>query len=100
MTPSDVERKEAPLTPAQRKDRMPHGGRRRVAKRQRPRVAESYVSAVMAGEVRPKTKRTKLKLRRTQVECAREMGLTLELAFSEDELALSAIEQLPLARAG
>ena len=68
-----------PLTVAERKQRMPHGAQQNVAARLS--VADSYVSAVMAGEVFPKTKRTRTKLRRVQVALAREIGVAVDEAF-------------------
>lgn len=85
-----------PLTPTERKERMPHGGQRRAAKR--VGAFDSYITAVMTGQVFPKTKRTKLKLRRAQVAIATEMGLPVETVFPPEELG-RAIVAPPLARA-
>lgn len=84
------------LSIAERKERLPHGANKEIAGRLR--AFPSYISAVMAGEVRPKTKRTKLKLRRAQVLVAQAIGLAVEDVFSADELALAQQAQ-PLAKA-
>lgn len=73
------------LTVAERKHRMPHGGQHRLAKRFG--VTDSYLSAVMAGECHPKSKRTKLRLRRMQLAIAAELGLSLDDVFSPEEQA-------------
>jgi hypothetical protein len=74
------------LTVAERKHLMPHGAQGEVAEAER--VAESYVSAVMAGEVRPKTERSRLKLRRVQRALARKLGRTIADAFPESQPAV------------
>jgi hypothetical protein len=68
-----------PLSIAERKHRMPYGAQLEVAKEQA--VSESYVSAVMNGDVRPKTDVTRKKLRRVQVALARKLGVTVDEAF-------------------
>ena len=79
------------LSVAERKERMPHGGQRKAARRMG--ALESYISAAMAGEVRPKTKRSRLKLRRAHVELAKEMRLSVEDVFRPDEIALTVEQQ-------
>lgn len=73
-----------PISVAERKHRMPYGMQKEIA--DRLGVSEAYVSLVMAGEVRPKTKRTKLKLRRVQVEIARALKVSVDEAFTAEEL--------------
>lgn len=67
------------MTPAQRKEAMPHGGQRRAARR--ARVHETYASFVMAGVIRPTTPRGLKTLRRVQNALAREMGRPTDEAF-------------------
>lgn len=75
------------LSIAERKDRIPHGGQREAGKR--ARAGKSFVSAAVDSKVFPKTKRTKLKLRRVQIELAQIIGVPLEVAWSPEELARS-----------
>ena len=70
-----------PLTVAERKHLMPHGAQKEVAEAEG--VAVSYVSAVMAGEVFPKTEPSRQKLRRVQRALARKLGRTIADAFPE-----------------
>lgn len=69
------------LSVAERKHQMPHGAQREVAETES--VAMSYVSAVMAGEVFPKTDRSRLKLRRVQKALAKKLGVPVADAFPE-----------------
>lgn len=82
-----------PLTSGERKERMPYGMQKEIAVRLSAELAalgmtvsETYVSLVMSGEIRPKTKRAKLKLRRTQVAIARAIGLSVDETFSPEEV--------------
>lgn len=75
------------LTPAERKYRMPYGEAKKIARRRR--VNQAYITRAMAGQIFPKSKRAKDKLRRVQVDIALAMGLPLEVAWGADELALS-----------
>lgn len=68
-----------PMTPAQRKEAMPHGGQRRAAKR--AKVSETYATTVMNGTARVSTPRGLRTLRRVQSALAREMGQPVEQAF-------------------
>jgi hypothetical protein len=68
-----------PLTNIERKERLAYGQQKEVA--DRLGEPESYISLAMAGEIRPKTKRAKLRLRRAQVALARAMGLRVSDAF-------------------
>jgi hypothetical protein len=72
-----------PLSIAERKHRMPYGAQ--VAVATELEVAESYVSAVMNGEVRPKTDVTREKLSRVQIALAHKLELPVEEAFPEHE---------------
>lgn len=78
-----------PLTIAERKHRMPYGAQLEVARQEG--VAESYVSAVMNGDVRPKTEPTRKKLRRVQVALARKLGVTVDEAFPPDDAPVAAV---------
>lgn len=71
-----------PLTVAERKHRLPHGALTELAAQERD-FAISYLSAVMAGEVHPKTERTRLKLRRARRALARKLGVSVAEAFPE-----------------
>lgn len=84
------------LTVAERKHRLPYGAQKKIARRLG--VARSYVSAAVAGDCRPKTKRAKLRLRRVQVAIAGELGLPVEEAFDAQELAY-AVQPSQFARA-
>jgi transcriptional regulator with XRE-family HTH domain len=72
-----------PLSIAERKHRMPYGAQMEVAREEG--VAESYVSAVMNGEVRPKTEPTRQKLHRVQEALSRKLGTSLDDAFPEHD---------------
>lgn len=73
-----------PLTATQRKERLPYGEQKEIATRLKE--PKSYISLVMSGQVRPKTKRAKLRLRRAQVAIARALGLSVDEAFSPEEV--------------
>ena len=60
---------------------MPQGAQRQVATELE--VAESYVSAVMNGEVRPKTDPTREKLSRVQIALAQKLDLPVDDVFPE-----------------
>jgi hypothetical protein len=77
-----------PLTIAERKHRMPHGGRKEVAAEQM--VDATYVSKAMNGELFPKTSTGRKKLRRVQVAIARKLGVTVDEAFPPTEQAKAA----------
>ena len=62
---------------------MPYGAQ--VAVATELEVAESYVSAVMNGEVRPKTEATREKLARVQVALAQKLELPVDEVFPEHE---------------
>lgn len=86
-----------PLTIAERKERMPHGGQTEVAGAED--VPDSTVSEVMNGESRPKTKRTKLKIARLMRALARKAGVPVEEFFLPEELERVGIRVAPMARA-
>lgn len=73
-----------PMTPAQRKEAMPHGGQRRAAKR--AKVSETYATLVMSGVARVSTPRGLKTLRRVQNALAREIGQPVELVFEAVDL--------------
>jgi hypothetical protein len=77
-----------PLTIAERKHLMPYGAQHQVAIEEE--VSESYVSAVMSDEVRPKTSTTRKKLRRVQVAIARKLGRTVDDAFPRESATAAA----------
>jgi hypothetical protein len=68
-----------PLSEIDRKQRIPHGAQREIARDLA--IAESYVSAVMTGDARPKTPRARKTVRRVQVAIARKLGVTVDEAF-------------------
>lgn len=68
------------MTPAERKQAMPHGGQRRAAKR--ISRSESYITLVMNDLVVPKTRRGIRTLLRARVAIAQEMGKPVEDVFS------------------
>lgn len=70
-----------PLSIADRKHLMPHGAQAQVATEEG--VAESYVSAVMNGDVRPKTPASREKLARVQAALARKLDRPTEDVFPE-----------------
>jgi hypothetical protein len=74
-----------PLTIAERKHRMPSGAQREVARELR--VDPSYVSRVMADDIRPKTRLGRKSVRRVQVAIARKLGMTVDEAFPPAEPA-------------
>ena len=76
-----------PLTPSQRKESLERGAQKEIA----AKIGwfASQVSAAVAGEMFPKSKGSKKKLRRCQIEIARRIGVPLEVAFAAHELALS-----------
>lgn len=74
-----------PLSIAERKDRLPHGGVKEIAAK--IGADSGYVSRMMAGEVFPKTDRTKKKLRRGFRAAAKLIGLPVDEVFNLDELA-------------
>lgn len=78
-----------PLTSTQRKERLEHGQQKEIAARLRE--PKSYVSLVMSGEVRPKTKRAKRRLRRAQLAIAKTLGLSIEEAFTEEEIGYAVL---------
>lgn len=71
----------SPLSIAERKHLMPHGAQRAVASEQM--VSESYLSAVMNGEVFPKTPPTREKLARVQAALAAKLNRPVEDVFPE-----------------
>ena len=77
-----------PLTIADRKQRMPHGAQREIATELG--IAESYVSAVMTGDARPKTARARKTVRRVQVALARKLGVTVDEAFPPETQSVAA----------
>ncbi len=79
-----------PLTIAERKYRMPYGAQLEVAREEG--VAPSYVSAVMNGEVRPKTDPTRQKLQRVQAALAGKLGVSVEEAFPSQSQPAAAYE--------
>jgi hypothetical protein len=68
-----------PLTIAERKHLMPRGAQREVVKE--TGFSSTYVSAVVCGEVRPKTPPARKKLRRAQVALARKLGRPVDDVF-------------------
>jgi hypothetical protein len=68
-----------PLSIADRKHLMPHGAQVQVASDEG--VAESYVSAVMNDDVRPKTPASREKLARVQAALARKLDRPVEDVF-------------------
>lgn len=83
------------LTPTERKAKLPFGAMTVIAKR--CRIARTTVSEGIAGTWRPKTNKTRARLRRMQVETAAILGVPLEEAWQPDELAAS--EPIVFARA-
>jgi hypothetical protein len=71
-----------PMTVADRVHQMPHGAQRVVARDLG--LAESYVSAVITGDARPKTARGRKTVRRVQVAIARKLSVTVDEAFPPD----------------
>jgi hypothetical protein len=67
------------MTPAERKEAMPHGGQRRAAKR--VRRSETYIHLVMSDLVQPRTKRGERTLLRARLAIANEMGQPVEKVF-------------------
>ena len=84
-----------PLTPLERKARLPHGAQKTLAGRHR--LLRSQVSEGIAGVWNPKTKKSKERLRRLQLAVAAVLALPLEDVWSPEELAAS--EPVVLARA-
>jgi hypothetical protein len=77
-----------PLSVADRRSRLPHGAQREVA--EELKVAESYVSAVVTGDARPKTPKGQKAVRRIQVAIARKLRLPVDEAFPPTEQAKAA----------
>lgn len=75
-----------PMTPAQRKEAMPHGGQRRAAKR--VRRSETYIAFVMNDQVIPKTPRGARKLEHAWRVLAEIMGKPVEEAFDVERARL------------
>lgn len=75
------------LTTAERKERLPYGAQKEVARELE--LSESYVSEVLAGETSPKTADAKIRLRKCQVALARRMRprVPVDVAFGQPELA-------------
>lgn len=74
-----------PLTASDRTERLEHGAQREIAAKLG--VAESYVSAVVTGDARPKTGRGRKTVRRIQVAVAREIRLPVDEVFPQDVAA-------------
>jgi hypothetical protein len=68
-----------PMTPAQRKDAMPHGGQRRAA--DRIDKSETYISYVMNDLVEPKTPEGQRTLDEAREVLAEIMGKSVREAF-------------------
>lgn len=77
-----------PMSVAERKHRMPHGGQKKAARL--ARVGQWYVSLVMSAQIRPQSKKAKAKLRRTQVAIATAFELPIEEIFDAAELSWGA----------
>lgn len=75
--------RQMPLSIAERKHQMPFGAQLDVARAEG--VSKSYVTAVMNGEVFPKTPRTRKQLRRVQVALARKLGRPVADVFPDTE---------------
>lgn len=73
------------LSVADRKHLMPFGAQKEVALEES--VAQSYVSAVMSNEVRPKTEHSRKRLRRVQVAIARKLRMRVDEVFGDDNAA-------------
>lgn len=71
----------SPLSASDRKERIPHGAQREIATDLG--LAESYVSAVITGDARPKTARARKTVRRVQVAIARKLGVPVDVAFPQ-----------------
>ena len=67
---------------------MPHGAQREIANDLG--IAESYVSAVMTDDARPKTARARKTVRRVQVAISRKLGVTVDEAFPPAEQSAAA----------
>ncbi|HMC55005.1 MAG TPA: hypothetical protein VKH19_07550 [Gemmatimonadaceae bacterium] len=84
-----------PLTATQRKESLERGAQKEIA----AKIGwfASQVSAAVSGEMRPKSRGSKKKLRRCQIEVARLIGVPLDVAFSADELAVSELPGVRMA---
>lgn len=71
-----------PLSPAERKHRMPYGAVREIAKQLG--VSEQLVSMVLADESRAKTEEGRKRRRRIQVAIARKLGMRVDDVFPPD----------------
>jgi len=69
------------MTPAERKEAMPHGGQKRAAKR--VRRSETYIHLVMNDLVRPRTKNGERTLRRARLAISEIIGRPVEEVFPE-----------------
>ena len=74
-----------PMTAAERKEAMPHGAQRRVAKR--IRRSETYITLVMNDGVVPKTPRGARTLTRAQIAIAEAIGKPVEDVFPVERSA-------------
>jgi len=72
-----------PLTIAERKHQMPRGAQRDVVKE--TGFSDTYISAVVCGEVRPKTPAARARLRKAQVALARKLRMPVDEAFPPAE---------------
>ncbi|MBA3891593.1 MAG: hypothetical protein H0X64_13795 [Gemmatimonadaceae bacterium] len=70
------------LSTAERKHRMPFGAQKAIAAEEG--VAESYVSAAVADELRPKTPAARMRLRRIRVAVARKLKMRVDEVFPAD----------------